>query len=272
MAWQDDLLPASWRGVPFGVLTAAIRPGRNTAVHVYPYRESTTAAPSVWAEDTGAAARPFEFTGFLVDGDVLSLGLPIFLLRDTMLAACQKPGAGLLVHPSLGARTVALIEAPEFIERFDLGGAIELRFRFVESATGPLYPTNSQQTGAGVTSAAANADAATSGSLGGSLLGSAGDALSGVGAAITSGADAVGQAVTTVSGFALQANTAMQSATRVIGAVKGLAGATGRYSGGNLSLPQTAGQTLGGALAAATAARTAVSTAGSAAQSLAAAL
>lgn len=35
MAWQDDLQPASWRGVPFYVETASTRGGRNTAVHAY---------------------------------------------------------------------------------------------------------------------------------------------------------------------------------------------------------------------------------------------
>ncbi len=333
MPWSDNLLPASWRGVPFGVLSASIKPGRSVAVHAYPYREATTAAPSVWAEDTGSAPHSFEFAGFLVDGDAFALGLPIFLQRDIMVAACQRPGTGLLIHPSLGARTVALVEAPEMTERSDMGGAIELRFRFVESAPGPLYPTNAPQTGAGVNAAAANADQAASGDMTNSLTGSAngstlspaeqqlrvddayvnadpatrgtfadfnaannpalnagagagigttanvtgvaaggGISIGAAGSALASGAASVQQAVGTVAGFALQANTVVQVGTLALGAVRGLSGASGRYSTGNLSVGQSASQTIGSALAGVTAARTAVASAGSAAQSLAGAL
>ena len=346
MPWTDSLLPASWRGIPFGVLSASIRPGRTVAVHSYPYREATTAAPSVWAEDTGSAPHSFEFSGFLVDGDVFALGLPIFLQRDIMVAACQQPGTGLLIHPSLGARTVALIEPPELVERSDMGGAIELRFRFVESAPGPLYPTTAQQTGAQVQQAAATTNSAATSDLSNNLAGAtpgstnlspdetqlrvddaylnadpttrgtfaqfnaannptlngistvpftpnapSGSYLTGaltgnvtgapigggigVGSAISalgSGAAAVQQGVTTVAGFALQANTVLQVGTVALGAVRGLPGVSGRYSTGNLTVGQSAGQTIGNALAGVTAARTLVASTGAASQSLAAAL
>ena len=257
MAWQDELLPASWRGVPFGVLSATITPGRQTAEHLYPYRETLP----VWVEDTGAGRRPFAFTGFLVEGDVYAAGLGVFVQRDLMVAACQVKGPGLLIHPSLGARTVSLVNGCPMTERADGGGSIELQFMFVETATGPQYPASTTSTGAATTSAASTADTASATSLGSSILSS-----------VQTGADAVGQAVTTVSGWAAQAETVMQTATRYVGAVAGISGVLGRYSSGSRSTLQNPAATASSLLAAATAARTGVTVATSAASSLASAL
>ena len=257
MAWQDELLPASWRGVPFGVLSATIRPGRQTAEHRYPYRE----VDPVWAEDVGAGPRPFKFSGFLVDGDIFAAGLGVFVQRDLMVAACQAKGTGLLIHPSLGARTVALKNGCEMVERPDMGGAIELTFEFIESAVGPVYPAGTADTQSASASAAGSADTVSGSSLGGSIL-----------SAVQSGADAVGQAVTTVSGWAAQAETVMQTATRYAGAVTGLAGTLGRYAGGNRSVLQNPAATASSLLAAATAARTGVAVAAANATTLAGAL
>ena len=69
-----------------------------------------------------------------------------------------------------------------------MGGAIELSFRFVESAPGPIYPTSADATQPATAAAATTADTASGKSLGGSIL-----------SAVNSGADAVGQAITTVS-------------------------------------------------------------------------
>lgn len=257
MAWNDFLLPASWRGVPFGVLSATIKPGRQTAQHVYPYRET---AP-VWVEDTGAGPHPFTFTGFLVDGDVFAAGLGIFVQRDLMVNACQQKGTGTLIHPSLGIRTVMLVGGCEMVERPDIGGAIELNFTFMESAPGPIYPANTSSTTDATKTAASATDSASSTSLGGSILG-----------AVQSGADAVGQAVTTVAGWAEQAETVVGTATRYVGAVTGLVGAVGRFANGSRSVTQSPAATASSLLAAATAARTAVTVASSSATSLAALL
>ena len=257
MAWQDELLPASWRGVPFGVLTAGITPGRATAEHGYPYRETNP----VWVEDTGVGRRPFSFTGFLVEGDIYAAGLGVFIQRDLMVAACQVKGPGLLIHPSLGARTVSLINGCQMVERADAGGSVELQFVFVETATGPQYPTSTTATPAATNAAANTADTASGTSLGGGILSS-----------VQSGADAVGQAVTTVSGWATQAETVMQTATRYVGALAGISGVLGRYSSGNRSTLQNPAATARSLLAAATAARTGVTVATSAATALASVL
>jgi prophage DNA circulation protein len=254
MAWNDFLLPASWRGVPFGVLSATVKPGRQTAEHTYPYRE----IDPVWVEDIGAGARPFSFTGFLVDGDIFAAGLGVFLQRDLMVNACQQKGTGTLIHPSLGVRTVALVGGCEMVERPDMGGAIELTFTFMESATGSIYPASSTSTQSASTTAAANTDSQTSSSFGSSVM-----------SAVQSGADAVGQAVSTVGGFVDQAVTVVGTATRYAGALAGLAGAVGRFSSGSRTLAQNPAATASSLLALATTARTGVTVAADSAKSLA---
>ena len=256
MAWNDFLLPASWRGVPFGVETAEIEPGRQVAEHSYPYRETDP----IWAEDTGAKRRPFTFQGFLVEGDIFAAGLGVFLQRDLMVAACNQKGTGTLIHPSLGIRTVQLLGC-KMTENVENGGVIELNFTFVESATGPKYPTSASDTQAASTTAAASTDSASASSLGSSIS-----------SAVQSGADAVGQAVSTVGGFVDQAVDVVGTATRYAGSVAGLAGVVGRFSSGNRAVLQNPAATASSLLAAATVARTGVSVAADGAKSLASAL
>ncbi len=56
MSWSDQLLPASFRGVPFGVLGSRSRFGRRLAVHEYPYRDRP--GPRTWAGPPGGSASP----------------------------------------------------------------------------------------------------------------------------------------------------------------------------------------------------------------------
>lgn len=241
MSWQDELLPASFRGIPFGVLSASMRPGRQTAIHGYPYRDQ------VWVEDLGRGPRPYRVTGFLVEGDVQSLGLPVFLQRDLLRRACEKQGTGILIHPSLGARTVSLIGGCEMTERADMGGAVELQFEFLETVKEPVYPTGAASTKAAVSLGAVSLD-----------FSSIGGFASSVSAAIETGVAAVGSAIETVTAFAAPVLTAMQAVMRVVGAVTGVAGLVGRYAGGSRSTLQPATETTASLLAASTVSRTAV--------------
>ena len=90
------------------------------------------------------------------------------------------------------------------------------------------------------------ADASSATSLGSSILSS-----------VQTGADAVGQAVTTVSGLGSAGGD--RNADRnpaYVGAVAGISGVLGRYSSGSRSTLQTPAATASSLLAAATAART----------------
>ena len=94
MAWRDNLVPASFRGVPFTVSESENRAGgRRTAVHEYPGRDDP------FVEDMGEITKTFSVEGFIVGDDFLERG-------QRLIDACNLPGAGELVHPYRGARTV----------------------------------------------------------------------------------------------------------------------------------------------------------------------
>ncbi len=146
-SWLKQLQPASWRGLPFGVLTSEYRRGRRFAVHEYPYRDLP------WAEDIGRASRAVAFSGFVVGDDC-------YRQAKALLAACEMPGAGTLVHPSLGTMTVALVAPVTAGERTEQGRVVELRFEFVETRD-PTYPATAVSTQSAVATKAAAAQAAS---------------------------------------------------------------------------------------------------------------
>lgn len=150
MAWQDDLQPASWNGVPFGMDAAELLAGRNTAVHAYPFRETDPA----WVEDAGLAPNATRLTGYLVGDDVAAQ-------QDAMLAAVQMPGQGELVHPMRGSLTGSIVGGCRFTLRKDRGRYIELSFAFIENDQNGPYPTSvpDGQTGVAVAAAATQAAA-----------------------------------------------------------------------------------------------------------------
>lgn len=121
-----QLLPASFRGVPFAVLDQSTQVGRRIAVHEYPGRDEP------WAEDLGRGATRYRFRGFLVADDPVYLGGPIALQRLAILAAARAAGPGLLTHPTLGLLQVSC-ETMSVGE--DLSGATysSIEFSFVEA-------------------------------------------------------------------------------------------------------------------------------------------
>lgn len=134
----SGLLPAAFRGVPFAVFADETGGGRRIALHQYPGRDEP------WAEDMGRAARSFRFRGFIVDGDVAFVGGPIQLQRATLLAALERSGPGLLIHPTLGPVQVALVR---FSMGADLGAGqlstVDLEFVEAGKRTYPALLTRS---------------------------------------------------------------------------------------------------------------------------------
>lgn len=129
--WQLSLLPASWRGVPFGVRATGWHTGRRTVTHQYAFRDQP------YTEDLGREARALSFSGFVV-GDNAG-----FLAAD-LLVACERKGAGELVHPIYGASQQQLLGV-ETEERWDNGRVIEFRFRFIEPGA-VQFPTTASDT------------------------------------------------------------------------------------------------------------------------------
>ena len=124
MAWSDTLRPASFRGVPFGVLEAEKSVGRRIAVHEYPFKD----AP--WAEDLGLGTRRHRVRGFLVEGARYGGG-SVLEQRSRMEGAAEQRGQATLVHPTLGNVRVTLQDLV-IAERWDGGRCFELQFTLIE--------------------------------------------------------------------------------------------------------------------------------------------
>ncbi len=216
-SFWEQLRPASFRGVPFAVLSGGVAFGRKTAVHNYPDRDT------VWVEDLGRAPRRIHLTGFLVGDDVIAQ-------RDRLIAACETRGPGALVHPTLGRRTVTLDEAG-MSERWEQGRVFEVTFSFVEGSQ-RLYPSNASATPAATLAAADQGDLAAA-------LSFATNAI----AALQAGAAVVDQAVQTVTAWVSRVNGIVTDAATVYRFIATLPGSFGRQSmniGGFTSVQRSA--------------------------------
>lgn len=95
MDWRDRLLPASFRGVPFWVLSDSYAGGRRVAVHEYPLRDVP------YAEDLGRRARGYRL-------DAVVVGPHYDLQLKALVWALEGYGPGLLTHPHHGLLSVAV--------------------------------------------------------------------------------------------------------------------------------------------------------------------
>ena len=116
---SEQLLPASFRGVPFEVTSGSLKGGRRTVVHEYPQRDNP------YVEDLGRATRQVTIEAFVVGDDYIDRG-------TALLAEIEKPGSGTLIHPWLGEMTVTVTSVSEL--KFDTGlGAAYLTFVATEA-------------------------------------------------------------------------------------------------------------------------------------------
>lgn len=132
--------------MPFGVRGGTLKAGRRNVMHEYPYRDDR------WVEDLGRNGRRISITGFLAENAAYGGG-DVIAQRTAMIAACEQApdetagSGGEFVHPSLGCRTVFLLDF-ECEERTELGRAFELRFPFIQSGT-QQFPTRSSASAIG---------------------------------------------------------------------------------------------------------------------------
>jgi prophage DNA circulation protein len=117
--WKATLLPASYRGVPFHVETYGGEHGRRWADHEYPGRDVP------YAEDLGRAQRVYRFTGYLIGDNYAAV-------RTLLVAACELPGLGPLIHPTLGPLLVVCRKI-EHTEERTRGRYVSLSLEFAEA-------------------------------------------------------------------------------------------------------------------------------------------
>jgi prophage DNA circulation protein len=227
-SWAQQLQPGSWRGVGFVLDAGDTAAGRRVAIHEYPYRDTA------WAEDLGKLPRRFSIQAYLTGDDV-------YQQRDAMVGACEQPGAGTLVHPTLGAIQCVLLEF-QTTDRRERGRYVEVQFSFI-LAGDVQYPSSLTATLQNVGAAIDGLNLASASDLG--------SALSGLGNVAGAVANGVGQ-------FTAIAQTAVGDASRIFNSVRGLQGYFGRFDTGSRSTLQPVTATVQSALAVATTARSAV--------------
>ncbi|WP_267248786.1 DNA circularization protein [Yersinia sp. Marseille-Q5920] len=136
--WSEHLHPASFRGVPFAVMTAEGVFGRRQAIHEYPYRDTA------WVEDLGRATRRLTIRGFLIQSSGLYNAPDVMTQRDSLIAACEMPDAGTLVHPTLGEMTVSIPESGlRLNEGAESGRVFEFTLTIIESGLRVFSVTSS---------------------------------------------------------------------------------------------------------------------------------
>ena len=127
--WRDNLRPASFRGVPFFVEDSRTVIGRRVVLHEYPLRDKP------YAEDLGKKARVMRFTAFVIGADYMDK-------RDALIEALELEGAGELIHPYYGSKTVTATEDIEITESHEFGGMARFALSFVEAGE-QIFPDQS---------------------------------------------------------------------------------------------------------------------------------
>lgn len=136
MAWQDELLPASFKGVAFHVESEEMSGGRRGQLHEYPFRDTPL------FEDTGRKARSKNVSAYVIGPDYMAA-------RDALLEVLESSGPGELVLPWTGSMQMVAIEPCRVTHSNSEGGMCRFDISFVQSGE-VAYPSarvaTSQQT------------------------------------------------------------------------------------------------------------------------------
>lgn len=142
--WRKKLSPGSFRGVPFGVEDVQTTVGRRVTLHEYAQRDKG------YPEDLGQKDDAFTIEAIIVGPDYM-------VGRDALIAALKQRGAGTLVHPYYGRRTVTLISPARISETPTKGGSARFSLDFVEAGEND-EPSAREDTQSGVETAADDAN------------------------------------------------------------------------------------------------------------------
>jgi prophage DNA circulation protein len=257
--WTDSLQQASLAGVPFAVLGAGGRHGRQVAQHIYPGKDKS------WNEDLGRAPRGFPVAGFLISDSALYGGGDVIGQVKKMIAVFDTAGPYTLVHPILGELQVSVPkDAFAWDMRWDQGRYIEITFTCLEGGE-KEFPTSSTATTDATDDAADAADEAASDDYFDAVTGT--DLLSSIEDALAKGASVLNMVVSTVEGWAGLVLSYAQDATSLFNMLVNLPGNFGRYAGGRTvgfassALQAATGATVASLISEGVAARAAVSAA-----------
>jgi hypothetical protein len=125
VALSDELLPASFKGVPFLVNSGSTEGGRKTATHEFPNSDRR------FVEDLGLLNKKFSVQATITGPNYRQK-------RDALINAIETAGSGLLIHPFLGIQRV--VSKPYTLEE-RMTNVGEARFNLVfENAQDAILP------------------------------------------------------------------------------------------------------------------------------------
>lgn len=125
MAWEDNLLEASFRGVVFDCISTDDEISRAVAMHSYPYAEGAE------SEDLGGEPNQINLTAIFY-GDDYDARLKAFL--DQL----NVPGTGELVHPVFGTINAQFL-ASQIHHEADAVDQASVTLRFIQSSIAPKF-------------------------------------------------------------------------------------------------------------------------------------
>ncbi|NUF48646.1 DNA circularization protein, partial [Gilliamella sp. ESL0250] len=146
MNWLNNLLPASFRGVPFQVSGTSSEFGRRNQTHEYPFRDVP------YTEDLGRSARKNKIDAFVIGDDHKEQA-------EKLIEAIEEKGAGILIHPILGELNVNIVGTATVSNSVENGRMTVISFSFVEAGE-LIFPDSSVATDDVVDENADNVDQA----------------------------------------------------------------------------------------------------------------
>lgn len=129
LSWLNNLLPASFRGVPFQVSGTSSEFGRRNQTHEYPFRDVP------YTEDLGRSARKNKIDAFVIGDDHK-------LQAEKLVEAIEEEGAGTLIHPILGELNVNIVGTATVSDSVENGRMSVISFSFVEAGE-LIFPDSS---------------------------------------------------------------------------------------------------------------------------------
>ena len=137
---RDRLLEAKFKGIPFLCDDHEMETGRKWAAHEYPFRDLP------YHEDMGQATKRFSINAYII----AKPGSDYKKQLDHLLAACESPGPGTLVHPFLGEYSGKVGKKPAVVCKSALlrenavreGGVARLVLTFEMTGTPPVAGEN----------------------------------------------------------------------------------------------------------------------------------
>ena len=125
MAWADNLLEASFRGVVFDCISTDDKISRANSTHSYPYADGAE------IEDLGAEPIPVAINAIFFGNDYDAR-------LQAFIAVLNQPGLGDLIHPVFGTISVQFIDAT-FHHEADNVDQVSITLNFLQNSIAPKF-------------------------------------------------------------------------------------------------------------------------------------